>query len=56
MNSYDPEQSPESNIWLSLSEGDRIHLAIASHEDSDPELLSQSLTLHASIHVVVENQ
>ncbi|NQZ30844.1 MAG: hypothetical protein HRU06_06195 [Oceanospirillaceae bacterium] len=56
MNIYDPEHSPDLNAWLSLSEGDRIHLAMAPHEHSNPELLNQSLTLHASIHVVVENQ
>jgi hypothetical protein len=56
MNSYDPEQSPDSNTWLSLSEDDRIHLAMVTHESSNTELLSQSLSLHASIHVVVENQ
>ncbi|MEH6445561.1 MAG: hypothetical protein V7784_16825 [Oceanospirillaceae bacterium] len=54
MNKYDPEQPLNSNSWLSLSEDDRINLAMESHDSSD--LFEQSLTLHASIHVVVENQ
>ena len=37
-------------------QSDRINFALDSHHNSAADLLNQSSTLHASIHVVVENQ
>ena len=56
MDRYDPETAPAPEDWLALDEGERIHLVEAYHRDARIDLPRKARTLHASIHVVVENQ
>lgn len=51
---YDPLAAPNPREWLALSELDRIDLVEAFHEECGD--FGESLKLHASVHVVVENQ
>ncbi len=54
MNRYDPSQAPDSNDWLELDEQERVVLVERYHRAARVDL--PNLTLHATIHVVVENQ
>ncbi|MBI3000939.1 MAG: DUF1841 family protein [Deltaproteobacteria bacterium] len=56
MERYDPEMAPAAEDWLSLDEGERILLVEAHHRDARIPLPKGARKLHASIHVVVENQ
>ena len=51
---YDPEVAPISADWLALDEMQRIRLVESHHQALGVRL--PNLTLHATIHVVVENQ
>jgi hypothetical protein len=51
---YDSEASPDSGTWLSLDEGERISLVIEYHRHIREKL--PNMSLHAALHVVVENQ
>jgi len=53
---YDPEIAPVSADWLALDEGERIFLVERYHRDARVDLPKAARRLHASIHVVVENQ
>lgn len=54
MRKYDPDVAPLASEWLALDEGERLLLVERYHEREDPEL--PNVRLHASIHVIVENQ
>lgn len=54
MRIYDPQHAPDAVEWLALDEQERITLVEAYHRKSRIKL--PNLTLHATIHVVVENQ
>ena len=54
MNRYDPSQTPDPNEWLELDEQERVVLVERNHRRAHIEL--PDITLHATIHVVVENQ
>lgn len=54
MRRYDPDVAPRASEWLALDEGERLLLVERYHERADPEL--PNVRLHASIHVIVENQ
>lgn len=56
MDSYNPEITPDPERWLALDEGERIHLVESYHRDARVELPKAARPMHASIHVVVENQ
>lgn len=56
MDRYDPEVTPSREDWLALDEGERIVLAEWYHRDARIRLPRAARTLHATIHVVVENQ
>ena len=56
MDCYDPEVAPSREDWLALDEGERIVLAEWYHRDARIRLPRAARTLHATIHVVVENQ
>jgi hypothetical protein len=56
METYDPLVEPDKTEWLGLSEHDRIDLVREFHENSDEELDDEALSIHSSIHVIVENQ
>jgi hypothetical protein len=51
---YDPDVGPDPEHWLALDEGERLRQAIDHHERHDA--LLANLELHATIHVVIENQ
>ena len=54
MNRYDPSQTPDPTEWLELDEQERVVLVERNHRRAHVEL--PDITLHATIHVVVENQ
>ena len=56
MDQYDPQVAPDSKDWLALDEGERILLVEEHHRDARVPLPKRARTLHASVHVVVENQ
>lgn len=51
---YDPYEAPNADAWLALSEFDRIDLVRDYHQRQGIDLPNE--TLHATIHVTVENQ
>jgi hypothetical protein len=51
---YDPLAAPNPREWLVLSELERLDLVEAFHAECGD--FGESLRLHASVHVVVENQ
>lgn len=56
MEKYDPGKPIDTDEWLALDEADSIGLVQIFHEEHDEELPEDALTMHSSIHVVVENQ
>ena len=56
MDRYNPEAPPDAEDWLALDEGERIQLVEWYHRDARVDLPKAARTLHASMHVVVENQ
>ncbi len=57
MQTYDPEKAPDAEAWLALDEATRTRLVEAAHQPlpaGHPPMPQPRL--HASIHVVVENQ
>ncbi len=54
MEHYDPEVPPDPEEWMALDEGERHILVEDFHESMRNELPNP--TLHAAMHVVVENQ
>ena len=51
---YDPNKTPVPDIWLALDEAERIMLSAAYHKRIGAKLPNRRL--HATIHVVIENQ
>ena len=56
MDRYDPEVAPDGEEWLALDEGERLLLVEWHHRDSRADIPKAARRLHASMHVVVENQ
>ena len=56
MERYDPELAPDREEWLGIGELERILLVEAYHRDTRADLPKGSRRIHATIHVVVENQ
>jgi hypothetical protein len=56
MDRYDPEVAPNPEDWLALDEGERVLLVEWYHRDARIDLPGSARTLHATIHVIVENQ
>ena len=54
MDRYDPSQTPDPTEWLELDEQERILLVEQYHRRARVDL--PNVKLHATIHVVVENQ
>jgi hypothetical protein len=54
MKTYDPEVGPSAAAWLGIDEAERIALVESHHRRR--RIRVPQLTLHATIHVVVENQ
>ena len=51
---YDPQRAPDPKSWLALDEEERIVLALQYHRRARVRL--PNARLHATIHVIVENQ
>jgi hypothetical protein len=51
---YDPDVGPDPEEWLELDEDERIMLVLSYHRGARERL--ENAHLHASMHVVVENQ
>ena len=56
MDRYDPEVAPDAEGWLGLDEGERLLLVEWYHRDARVNIPKAARRLHASMHVVVENQ
>lgn len=56
MDRYDPEIAPAVEDWLETDEGERILLVEKYHREARIPLPKRARTLHATMHVVVENQ
>jgi hypothetical protein len=51
---YDPEVAPDAARWQELGEDEQIMLAEAYHRQAEVEL--SNTTVHAVMHVIIENQ
>src|ERR1700733_3070308 len=51
---YNPLEAPDAEQWLALDEQERIQLALDYHTRARVEL--PNATVHATVHVIVENQ
>lgn len=56
MERYDPELAPVAGEWLNLDEGERLQFVEAYHRNARIPLPKGARRIHASMHVVVENQ
>ena len=63
MEEYDPMQAPDPATWLDLDEDERHALVLAYHLENEGDVFDldnddegPNPTLHANIHVAVENQ
>jgi len=56
MDSYDPDIGPDLDEWQTLDESEQINLVQDFHIEANEEIPEGGAMLHASIHVVVENQ
>ena len=54
MRAYDPRTDPDAAGWLATEESDRIQAVLAYHKRARIRVPSERL--HATIHVIVENQ
>lgn len=54
MNRYEPSKTPDSAEWLALDEQERVALVEEFHRRARVDL--PNVKLHATMHVVVENQ
>src|SRR5215510_9863881 len=56
MDHYNPELAPEPREWLELHEDERLVLVEEYHRIARIPLPRKARRLHATIHMVVENQ
>ncbi|MCF6204269.1 MAG: DUF1841 family protein [Methylococcaceae bacterium] len=56
MKKYIALLAPEPEEWLAIDESERINLVEIFHEDFEEEVPKGKERIHASIHVIVENQ
>lgn len=56
MDHYDPEIAPAPQEWLALDEGERVLQVEQFHRVARIRLPKSARRLHATIHVIVENQ
>lgn len=56
MKRYDPLQAPEPDEWQALDESERMALVQHYHEEAGDDISEGAETIHAAIHVIVENQ
>ena len=51
---YDPDCPPDREEWSDLDESEQIDLVVDCHRRA--QITVSNLSLHASLHVIVENQ
>lgn len=56
MDAYDPSIKPDKKVWLEATESERVAAVMEFHTNHDNDLDEKALTIHSSIHVIVENQ
>ncbi len=56
MDIYNPNEPIDSESWLALDEAIRIELVHDFHSELELDMTDVALSLHSSIHVIVENQ
>jgi hypothetical protein len=56
MESYCPLIAPIKEEWLALSEQEQLDIVKEFHQTIELDLDVQALSVHCSIHVIVENQ
>lgn len=56
MNTYDPLLDQNKEEWLGVSEFERIDAVREFHEKIDEDFEDDALSIHCSVHVIVENQ
>ena len=56
MESYNASRNINSALWLNLDEAVRLELIEEYVEDFEKEIDSSKKNIHASVHMVVENQ
>ncbi len=54
MDAYDPLKAPDPTAWLALDEQERAAMIEDYHESRDIHI--PGMTLHVTIHAIVENQ
>ena len=53
---YNPNIQIDKQQWLEMDEAQRIAIVETFHAQNDEDLEEEAKTLHASFHVIVENQ
>jgi hypothetical protein len=56
MESYDPSIQPNANEWLEATDYVKTALVREFHEQNEEGLDEEALTIHSTVHVIVENQ
>ena len=56
MERYNPKQAPDPDVWLALDEDERTFMVESYHDSEGEEVPEGGSTLHATFHVIVENQ
>lgn len=56
MESYTATKSPDPDTWLELDESIRLSLIRDYVEEHETELPPEAIDVHASVHMIVENQ
>jgi len=56
MKEYKVSITPNPEEWLSLGEAERIDLVVDFIEKNEKDIETPAIKIHASIHVIVENQ
>jgi hypothetical protein len=56
MDAYNPLIEPNRDEWLESSEYDRIDAVSEFHENSEEDFEGEALSIHSSVHIIVENQ
>ena len=56
MHIYHPSKNPDPAEWLNIDESERINLVRESHSAAQIEFEDEAESIHAVMHVIVENQ
>jgi hypothetical protein len=56
METYNPSVEQSKEEWLCATESERLAAVMEYHENSGVDIDEKALTIHATIHVIVENQ